>query len=236
MNGCNSLANLFIYDTIDRYGYEPWAPSSHKLADMISVYFIGVPRGDDLTCPTAKPPTSLHSSQFSLLSVSASSFSGDQNEGSTPPDDPSLSRLGIPDKDGLSIVSHGNEIAVDNETAVIELIEQFVQENYDYWFAMGSIQVREAAQNGVAIQIHYNPARELICPPAYDRPNATVLIDRIYVTIPDQPDKKNKLYYYVSPVRDGDLDHTILLPIETANELLKLIGEDPIPQNPLFGL
>ena len=171
----------------------------------------------------------------------------DQNEGSTPPDDPTLSRLGIPDKDGLSIVSHGNhgnEITVDNETAVIELIEQFVQENYDYWFAMGSIQVREAAQNGVAIQIHYNPARELICPPAYDRPNATVLIDRIYVTIPDQPDKKNKLYYYVSPVRDGDLDHTILLgdldhtillPIETANELLKLIGEDPIPQNPLFG-
>ena len=187
---------------------------------MISIYFIGVSRGDDLTCPTAKPPTSLHSSQFSLLSVSASSFSG----------------LGIPDKDGLSIVSHGNEITVDNETAVIELIEQFVQENYDYWFAMGSIQVREAAQNGVAIQIHYNPARELICPPAYDRPNATVLIDRIYVTIPDQPDKRNKLYYYVSPVRDGDLDHTILLPIETANELLKLIGEDPIPQNPLFGL
>lgn len=159
----------------------------------------------------------------------------DQNEGSTPPDDPTLSRLGIPDKDGLSIVSHGNEITVDNETAVIELIEQFVQENYDYWFAMGSIQVREAAQNGVAIQIHYNPARELICPPACDRPNATVLIDRIYVTIPDQPDKRNKLYYYVSPVRDGDLDHTILLPIETANELLKLIGEDPIPQNPLFG-
>ena len=162
----------------------------------------------------------------------------DMNERSTVPA-PSLSRLGIPEKDGLAIVSHGMEITAENDTAVIELIEQFVQENYDYWFAMGNVQVREAAQRGVALEIHYNPTRELICPPAYDRPNATILIDRIYVTIPDLPDKRNKLYYYVSPVRDGDLDHTILLPIETANEILELIGEDPIPpriqfKNPLL--
>lgn len=50
-------------------------------------------------------------------------------------------------------------------------------------------------------------------------------------TLPDDP----SLSRLGIPVRDGDLDHTILLPIETANELLKLIGEDPIPQNPLFG-
>ena len=51
----------------------------------------------------------------------------------------------------------------------------------------------------------------------------------ITIEVPDLPDKRNKLYYYVSPVCDGDLDHTILLPIEKANELLELIGEDPIP-------
>ena len=90
------------------------------------------------------------------------------NETTVPPDDPSLSRLGIPEKDGLSIVSHGVEITAENDTAVIELIEQFVQENYDNWYAMGNVQVREAARNGVAIEIHYNPARELICPPLED--------------------------------------------------------------------
>lgn len=145
--------------------------------------------------------------------------------------DPSLSPLGIPEKEGLSIVSHGVEITTKNETAVIELIEQFVQENYDNWMALGYIKKRDAALHGVAIEIHYNPARELICPPFDEefRANATVLIDRIYVTIPDMPNKRNHLYYYVSPIRDGDLDHTILLPIEKANEILELIGEDLIP-------
>ncbi|MDV0443475.1 hypothetical protein [Methanorbis rubei] len=154
----------------------------------------------------------------------------DVNERSVHPD-PSLSPLGIPEKNGLSIVSHGVEITTENETALIELIEQFVQENYDNWYAMGYINKRDAAQHGVAIEIHYNPARELICPPLYEefRPNATVMIDRIYVTIPDMPNKRNQLYYYVSPIRDGDLDHTIILPVEKANEILVLIGEDPIP-------
>lgn len=154
----------------------------------------------------------------------------DIHERSTVPD-PSLSRLGIPEKDGLTIVSHGMEITAENDTAVIELIELFVQENYDDWSAMGYIQVREAAQRGVAIEIHYNPTRELICLDYYDLRirNTTVLIDQIYVTIPDMPDKRNQLYYYVSPVRDGDMDHTILLPIETANELLELIGEEHVP-------
>ncbi|MDU9376971.1 hypothetical protein McpSp1_16150 [Methanocorpusculaceae archaeon Sp1] len=152
------------------------------------------------------------------------------NEQSVSPD-PSLSRLGIAEKDGLSIVSHGVEITTENETALIELIEQFVQENYDNWMALGNIQVREAAQHGVAIEIHYNSTRELICPPLYEdfRPNATVQIDRIYVTIPDIPSERNHLYYYVSPILDGELDHTIILPIEKANEILALIGEDPIP-------
>ncbi|MDE2522895.1 MAG: hypothetical protein O0X93_07040 [Methanocorpusculum sp.] len=154
----------------------------------------------------------------------------DIHDRSTVPD-PSLSRLGIPEKDGLAIVSHGMEITAENDTAVIELIEQFVQENYDDWSAMGYIQVREAAQWGVALEIHYNPTRELICPDYYDLRirNTTVLIDRIYVTIPDLPDERNQLYYYVSPVRDGEMDHTILLPVEKANEILKLIGEDPVP-------
>ncbi|HJJ98054.1 MAG TPA: hypothetical protein O0X46_05365 [Methanocorpusculum sp.] len=154
----------------------------------------------------------------------------DINEQRTTPDI-SLSRLGIPEKDGLSIVSHGVEITTEQEEEVISMVEEFVQENYDGWYAMGYIQVREAATHGVAIEISYNPAWELTYQ-SFDethRPNATVLIDRIYVTIPDLPDKRNKLYYYVSPVCDGDLDHTILLPIEKANELLELIGEDPIP-------
>lgn len=49
------------------------------------------------------------------------------------------------------------------------------------------------------------------------------------MTIPDLPNKRNNMYYYVSPVRDGNLDHTILLPIEKANEILELNGEEPIP-------
>ncbi|MCZ9313516.1 MAG: hypothetical protein O0V67_09055 [Methanocorpusculum sp.] len=154
----------------------------------------------------------------------------DMNTRSIHPD-PSLSPLGIPEKDGLSIVSHGVEITAKNETAVIELIEQFVQENYDNWYAMGYINKRDAALHGVALEIHYTPSRELICPPFDEtfRANATVRIDEIFVTIPDLPDERNKLYYYVSPRREGDLDHTIPLPIEKANEILELVGEEPVP-------
>ena len=182
---------------------------------------------------TRTPPLRLiavYAVLIAVLGLVIFAVAADISERSITPD-PSFSRLGIPEKDGLSIVSHDREITTGREEEIISTIEQFVQEHYDGWYAMGYINVREAARNGVAIEIQYNPARELICPPLEEdsRRNATILLDRIYVTIPDWPDKRNKLYYYVSPVRDGDLDHTILLPVEKANELLELIGEDPIP-------
>lgn len=81
----------------------------------------------------------------------------DLNERNVPPDDTSLSRLGIPEKDGLTIVFHRMEISAENDTAVIELREQFVQENYDDWSAMDYIHVREAAQRGVALRDTLQP-------------------------------------------------------------------------------
>ena len=41
----------------------------------------------------------------------------------------------IPEKDGLSIVSHGVEMSAENDTAVIGLIEQFVEGNYGNYYA-----------------------------------------------------------------------------------------------------
>ena len=68
----------------------------------------------------------------------------------------------IPEKDGLSIVSHGVEMSAENDTAVIELIEQFVEGNYGNYYALTSINTRDAVLHGVALAIQYPEPRELL--------------------------------------------------------------------------
>ena len=133
----------------------------------------------------------------------------------------------IPEKDGLSIVSHGVEMSAENDAEVIELIEQFVEGNYGNYYALTSINTRDAVLHGVALAIQYPEPRELLWED-YGRGYMVVTpvqVHRIVVTIPDEPDWDDGLANFVAVYgEDKRFCHAILLPDEEANKILTLLS------------
>ena len=138
----------------------------------------------------------------------------------------------IPEKDGLAIVSHGVEVTAENDTAVINLIEHFIEENYGNFYALTSINTRDAALHGVALAIQYPNPHELLWAD-YGRGflvPTPIQVHKIVVTIPDEPDWDKELANFVVVYgEDTRFCHAILLPVEDANKILTLLGMEKIP-------
>ncbi|MCZ0859695.1 hypothetical protein O0S10_00460 [Methanocorpusculum sp. MG] len=138
----------------------------------------------------------------------------------------------IPAKDGLTIVSHGVEITAENDTAVIDLIEHFIEENYGNYYALTSINTRDATLHGVALAIQYPNPHEFLWAD-YGRGylvTTPIQVHKIVVTIPDEPDWDKELANFVVVYgEDERFCHAILLPAEHANKILTLLGIEKIP-------
>ena len=138
----------------------------------------------------------------------------------------------IPEKDGLTIVSHGVEISTKNDTVIIEQIEHFIEKNYGNYSALTSINTRDTTLHGVALAIQYPKPQELLCEDDGKGYLVTtpVQVHKIVVTIPDEPGwEEEPASFVVVYGEDKRFCHAIHLPVEKANELLNLLGIETSP-------
>lgn len=130
--------------------------------------------------------------------------------------------------DGISIISHGMYIVPQNETALIEKMEQYAVEDYRYFVARDGTNVNRCKLEGTVITVRYDTPLSLTWMMRIDtmKFEEQVLIDTITVTLPDHPDSSKKLHTCI--VVDGpELGKglvTLDLPPEHEAELRELAG------------
>jgi hypothetical protein len=135
--------------------------------------------------------------------------------------------------DGLSVVSHGIHIVPQNEAAVIEKMELLAEENYRYWLNTPQTCVVKNTFFGTVITMKYTEPIGITwtedlgiegIPPT----SIPVLVDRIIVVIPDNPNGDFRLIVYrpsPDPERYNQDRYILVMSREQANELLELIGK-----------
>lgn len=133
--------------------------------------------------------------------------------------------------DGLSVISHGMYVAPPNETALIEQLEQYTEEDgYRNFVGIGGVNVADCKREGVVITMRYTTPKQLNWTER-DGTIRPIFAERITVTIPDQPDSGRKLSYYIivqTSEKRPDLQAYLQMPREQANKLRELIGKKPI--------
>ncbi|MDE2444065.1 MAG: hypothetical protein O0X49_06740 [Methanocorpusculum sp.] len=136
--------------------------------------------------------------------------------------------------DGLSIISHGIHVIPPNETALIEKMEQYAEEDgFRNFVGSDGANVADCKREGVVITMRYTTPH-LLNWTEQDGSKIQIFAERITVTIPDQPDSGRKMSYYIivdKPEKRLGMV-TLQMPREQANELLKLAGLNPIEKKP----
>ncbi len=128
--------------------------------------------------------------------------------------------------DGLSVISHGIYVIPENETALMEKMEQYAEEDYRYFVACDGVNIADCKREGVVITMTYTTPQPLIWTDIAVGTQEQVFAERITVTIPDQPDSDRKISSYIivdKPEKRLGMV-TLQMPREQANELLKLAG------------
>ncbi|MCZ9313514.1 MAG: hypothetical protein O0V67_09045 [Methanocorpusculum sp.] len=143
---------------------------------------------------------------------------------------------------GLLVVSHGEEIIPEKGTAVVTKMKQIAEENFQYWLAIRTVNVADCRKQGVVITAQYNPPTEITWVDYYGSmiigSETNVTVEKLMVTIPDNPNWETTLSYFIvvySPRwSEKYLSNVYVLQmtVKQANELLELIGLDPIPESP----
>ncbi|MDE2522900.1 MAG: hypothetical protein O0X93_07065 [Methanocorpusculum sp.] len=136
------------------------------------------------------------------------------------------------DVDELSIVSHGIHVSPDNESALIEKMEQLAEESYRYWINTDRTGVNENKLFGTVITIKYREPigitwiEDLGIAEISPR-SIPVVVDKITAVIPDDPNGDFRLIVYrpsLDPERYNPDRYIFVISREQANELLKLAG------------
>ena len=127
---------------------------------------------------------------------------------------------------GLSVISHGIHVFPQNETALIEKLEQYAAEDYRYFVATDGVNIADCKREGVVLTMRYTTPQPLIWTDIAAGTRKQVFAERITVTIPDTPDNGRELSYYVIVDKPGEQPGmlTFQMPREQADELLKLAG------------
>jgi len=128
--------------------------------------------------------------------------------------------------DGLSVISHGIYVIPKNETALIEKLEQYAEEDYRYFVACDGVNIADCKREGVVITMKYTTPQPLTWTDIAVGTQEQVFAERITVTIPDQPDSSREISYYVIVDKPGKQPGmiTLQMPRDQANELLELAG------------
>lgn len=136
--------------------------------------------------------------------------------------------------DGLSVISHGMYVAPPNETALMEKMEQYAEEDgFRNFVGSDGVNIADCKREGVVITMRYTTPHLLIWT-EQDGSKIPVFAERITVTIPDQPDSGRKISSYIivdKPEKRLGMV-TLQMPRKQANELLKLAGLNPIEKKP----
>ncbi len=126
---------------------------------------------------------------------------------------------------GLLVVSHGEEIIPEKGTAVVAKMEQIAEENYRYSLGISSVNVVDCGKMGTVLTMRYDIPTQITWTNI-----GNVTAEKIMITIPDNPDWKKRLSYFVvvysEPISEeynSDV-YVLEMTIEQANELLELAG------------
>ncbi len=140
---------------------------------------------------------------------------------------------------GLSIISHQEEIIPENGTLVVKKIEQLAEKNLQNLLAtIAPGNIKDCRRYGTVVLMQYSTPIELtwIDRGGYEPVIHTVDVQKIIITIPDGADRRfgpSNLEYHVLLYGPGNPGIKVLgLPIHQANELLELVGLDPVPELP----
>ncbi|MDE2443470.1 MAG: hypothetical protein O0X49_03710, partial [Methanocorpusculum sp.] len=143
---------------------------------------------------------------------------------------------------GLLVVSHGEEIIPEKGTAVVTKMKQIAEENFQYWLAIRTVNVADCRKQGVVITAQYNPPTEITWVDYYGSmiigSETNVTVEKLMVTIPDNPNWETTLSYFIVVYSPRWSEkylpnvYVLQMTVKQANELLELIGLDPIPESP----
>ena len=131
---------------------------------------------------------------------------------------------------GLSVISHGIHILPENETALLEKLEQYAEEDgfRNFVGIGGRVNIVDCKREGVVITMRYTTPKPMNWTER-DGSKIPIFAERITATIPDQKDSGRNLAYYLIVDQPGKQPGmaTLTMPREQADELLKLAGCSP---------
>ncbi|MCZ0859693.1 hypothetical protein O0S10_00450 [Methanocorpusculum sp. MG] len=134
---------------------------------------------------------------------------------------------------GLSIRSLGEEISVPNETALIEKLEQFAEEDYQYFVAT-SVNYQKYWDTGAVITMKYQTPVNItwvITIEGLSPEIHHINVKQITAALSHDRESYSANWLLVYPDQKTPFQYPLEIPREQANELLDMIGVNPIPES-----